>query len=203
MSTENTKPNEDEQAIETPVDQVGEEALEAAENAATEEAQSADVGADADSLEEQLAAAQAEAGEFKDRFLRSEAELDNVRKRAEREIIKARRFAVEKFAGDLLGVLDSLDMGQQAAQQESATIESVREGSELTLKMFIDTLTKHGVEQLDPSGEKFDPAEHEAMVTQPSADVEPNTVLETFQKGYKLNDRVLRPARVVVAKAVD
>jgi molecular chaperone GrpE len=159
--------------------------------------------AEAPTLEEQLAGAQAQADEFKDRYLRSEAELENVRKRSEREVQKARKFALEKFAGDLLAVMDSLDMGVQAAKAEGSTVAAVTEGSELTLKMFIDTLTKHGVEQIDPTGEKFDPEEHEAMVMQPSADAEPNTVLDTFQKGYKLNDRVLRAARVVVAKAAD
>lgn len=154
-------------------------------------------------LEAELVAAKAQADEFKDRYLRSEAELENVRKRSEREVQKARKFALEKFAGDLLGVMDSLDMGVQAAKAEAATIEAVAEGCELTLKMFIDTLTKHGVEQIDPTGEAFNPEEHEAMVMQPSADAEPNTVLETFQKGYKLNDRVLRAARVVVAKAAE
>lgn len=202
MSTENQKPEEE------PVD-AAEVAQEPAETADAQDVAAEDLAVETppeepgDDLEVQLAAATAEAQDFKDRFLRSEAELENVRKRSEREIVKARRFALEKFAGDLLGVLDSLDMGQQAANQEGASLESVREGAELTLKMFIDTLTKHGVEQIDPTGEKFDPDEHEAMVMQPSADAEPNTVLDTFQKGYKLNDRVLRPARVVVAKAAD
>jgi molecular chaperone GrpE len=189
------------------------EAAEAVATDATEatpESEAVDAAAESDgaeaeapTLEEQLAGAQAQADEFKDRYLRSEAELENVRKRSEREVQKARKFALEKFAGDLLAVMDSLDMGVQAAKAEGSTVAAVTEGSELTLKMFIDTLTKHGVEQIDPTGEKFDPEEHEAMVMQPSADAEPNTVLDTFQKGYKLNDRVLRAARVVVAKAAD
>ena len=167
-------------------------------DAAAEEGDSEVVDAEAE-----LAAAKAQADEFKDRYLRSEAELENVRKRSEREVQKARKFALEKFAGDLLAVMDSLDMGLQAAKADGATIEAVTEGTELTFKMFIDTLTKHGVEVIDPTGESFNPEEHEAMVMQPSADVEPNTVLDTFQKGYKLNDRVLRAARVVVAKAAE
>ena len=170
------------------------EAVEAASDSAPE----AEQEADAETL---LAAAQAEAEDFKDRFLRSEAELENVRKRSEREIDKARKYALERFAGDLLAVLDSLEMGLDAAQKEGATLEAVREGNELAAKMFSDALSKHGVKQLDPTGEKFNPDQHEAMVMQPSEDAEPNTVLDTFQKGYVLNDRVLRPARVVVAKA--
>ncbi len=207
MSNDNKTPENETEEV------ASAEAAEAVATDATEatpESEAVDAAAESDgaeaeapTLEEQLAGAQAQADEFKDRYLRSEAELENVRKRSEREVQKARKFALEKFAGDLLAVMDSLDMGVQAAKAEGSTVAAVTEGSELTLKMFIDTLTKHGVEQIDPTGEKFDPEEHEAMVMQPSADAEPNTVLDTFQKGYKLNDRVLRAARVVVAKAAD
>ena len=201
MSNENKTPEtEAEEAVEKETPEQAEveqaQASEAEEQAVEEQVEELDPAAE-------LEAAQAEAAEFKDRYLRSEAELENVRKRSEREVQKARKFALEKFAGDLLGVMDSLDMGVQAAKADGATVEAVAEGSELTLKMFIDTLTKHGVEQIDPTGEKFDPEEHEAMVMQPSADAEPNTVIDTFQKGYKLNGRVLRAARVVVAKAAE
>lgn len=212
MSNENKTPENDTPEAESATKpEVAAEAVDNPETAeqvdTTEQAEvdAADTEAGEETLtaEEQLAQAQAQADEFKDRYLRSEAELENVRKRSEREVQKARKFALEKFAGDLLAVMDSLDMGVQAAKAEGATVDAVVEGSELTLKMFIDTLTKHGVEQIDPTGEKFDPEEHEAMVMQPSADAEPNTVIDTFQKGYKLNDRVLRAARVVVAKAAD
>ena len=204
VSTENKTPEaEAEEALEKAATTEQETAEQVdAEQAPTEEQSAEEEVAELDPSAE-LEAVKAEAAEFKDRYLRSEAELENVRKRSEREVQKARKFALEKFAGDLLGVMDSLDMGVQAAKADGATVAAVAEGSELTLKMFIDTLTKHGVEQIDPTGETFDPEEHEAMVMQPSADAEPNTVLETFQKGYKLNDRVLRAARVVVSKAAD
>lgn len=199
MSTDNKDLKDDEatQPVEeavTPTAVEPEQETEAAEQDAVEAAPEADA-------ETLLAAALAEAEDFKDRFLRSEAELENVRKRSEREIDKARKYAVEKFAGDLLAVLDSLEMGLDAAQKEGATLDTVREGNELAAKVFSDALNKHGVKQIDPTGEKFNPDQHEAMVMQPSEEVEPNTVLETFQKGYVLNDRVLRAARVVVAKA--
>lgn len=211
MSTENKDLKDDEakQAAAAAVEAVepaeAEQATAAAEEpvAVENESSNSDVEAEAEtpSEEQQLADALAEVDALKDRLLRSEAELENVRKRAERESDKARKYALEKFATDLIAVLDSLEMGVDAAQKEGATLEAVREGSELTTKMFMDTLAKHGVKQLDPTGEKFNPEQHEAMVMQPSEEAEPNTVLETFQKGYVLNERVLRAARVVVAKA--
>lgn len=205
MSNENKTPETE--AEESTAEVQAEQAAAEEQLAADAAVESAEPVASAEAEEteavDELAQAKAEAEAFKDRYFRSEAELENVRKRSEREVQKARKFALEKFAGDLLAVMDSLDMGVQAAKAEGATVQAVAEGSELTLKMFVDTLTKHGVEQIDPTGEGFNPEEHEAMVMQPSADAEPNTVLETFQKGYKLNDRVLRAARVVVAKAAD
>lgn len=211
MSTENKDLKDDEAkqaaaAAEEAVEPAeAEQATAAAEEpvAVENESSNSDVEAEAEtpSEEQQLADALAEVDALKDRLLRSEAELENVRKRAERESDKARKYALEKFATDLIAVLDSLEMGVDAAQKEGATLEAVREGSELTTKMFMDTLAKHGVKQLDPTGEKFNPEQHEAMVMQPSEEAEPNTVLETFQKGYVLNERVLRAARVVVAKA--
>lgn len=154
-----------------------------------------------ESLSAALATAQAEAQANQDKYLRSEAELVNVRKRAEREAEKARKFALERFAGDLLAVLDSLQMGIEAAQQDTASVDSIREGAEMTTKLFLSTLQKFAVVELDPTGEKFNPEQHEAMVMQPSAEVEPNTIITTIQKGYMLNDRLLRPARVIVAQA--
>lgn len=210
MSTEN-KDLKDDEAKQTTVEaeaveptQAEQEAAAAEEQAAVENESSnsdAEAEVEAPSAEQQLTDALAEVDALKDRLLRSEAELENVRKRAERESDKARKYALEKFATDLIAVLDSLEMGVDAAQKDGATLEAVREGSELTTKMFMDTLAKHGVKQLDPTGDKFNPEQHEAMVMQPSEDAEANTVLETFQKGYVLNERVLRAARVVVAKA--
>ena len=146
---------------------------------------------------DELAALKAQAEENWDRYVRAAAELENVRKRAERDVANAHKFALERFAGDLLAVCDSLDMA--LATEGDPTVESLQEGTEATLKLLISILERFGVEVLDPHGEPFDPTFHEAMTMQPSADAEPGSVLTVFQKGYALNGRLLRPARVVVA----
>lgn len=140
---------------------------------------------------------QAKADDNWDRYLRAAAELENVRKRAGRDVEKARKFALESFSRDLLAVVDSLEMGLQAA--DAADAESILVGSEATLKLLGNTMERFGVTALDPEGEPFDPEFHEAMTMQPAADAEPGTVLNVVQKGYTLNGRLLRPARVVVA----
>lgn len=149
-------------------------------------------------LEEKLTLAEQQAHENWDKSVRAMAELDNIRRRAERDVANAHRYSLEKFSSALLPVVDSLEQALQLADKESDS--SMREGLELTMKLFVDVLDKFDVKQLDPVGEVFDPQQHEAMAMQESADVAPNTVLLVFQKGYKLNDRVIRPARVVVAK---
>jgi molecular chaperone GrpE len=140
---------------------------------------------------------QAKADENWDRYLRAAAEVENVRKRAARDVEHARKYALENFGRELLAVKDSLEMGLEAA--ESADAESLRTGSEATLKLLATTLERFGITEIDPEGEPFDPEMHEAMTMQPSADVEPGSVLTVIQKGYALNGRLLRPARVVVA----
>ncbi len=142
---------------------------------------------------------QAKAAENWDRYLRAAAEAENIRKRAARDVEKARKFALENFSRELLAVVDSLEMGLAAA--DSADAESMREGSAATLKLLRTTLERFGVEQVDPEGEPFDPEFHEAMSMQPSATAEPGSVVAVIQKGYALNGRLLRPARVVVAAA--
>ncbi|MDO7910025.1 nucleotide exchange factor GrpE [Pseudomonas monteilii] len=145
-------------------------------------------------LEEQLAAAQ-------DQSLRAVADLQNVRRRAEQDVEKAHKFALEKFAGDLLPVIDSLERGLELSSADDETIKPMREGIELTLKMFSDTLARYNLQPIDPHGEPFNAEHHQAMAMQESAEVEPNSVLKVFQKGYLLNGRLLRPAMVVVSKA--
>jgi len=145
-------------------------------------------------LEEQLA-------EARDQALRAAAELHNVRRRAEQDVEKAHKFALEKFAADLLMVVDSLERGLELSDPADEAIRPMREGMELTLKAFHDTLKRYQVEALDPHGEPFNPEQHQAMAMQPSASVEPGSVLKVFQKGYLLNGRLLRPAMVVVSKA--
>lgn len=152
-------------------------------------------------LRQQLEAASARAEENRNLHLRTAAELENVRKRAERDAIAARKYGIERLAGDLLVVRDSLELGLSAAADENAETRAVVEGMELTLKLLGDLMEKYGVSVVDPVGEPFNPDLHQAMTTQESAEHSPNTVLQVMQKGYRLQDRLLRPALVVVAKA--
>lgn len=133
-----------------------------------------------------------------DSYLRAAAELENVRKRAARDVDNARKYAIERFAADMLNVRDSLELGLQA--DAGADADQLRTGSEATLKLLTTTMERFGVEEIDPQGEPFDPELHEAMTMQPSSEVEPGTVLTVFQKGYTLNGRLLRAAKVVVAQ---
>lgn len=167
----------------------------------------ADVEGDAESLEGEQATGeasdidelQARADENWDKYLRAMAELENLRKRAARDVENARKYSLEPFARELLAVRDSLEMGLSAAAEADA--DTLREGSEATLKLLSSTMEQFGIAELNPEGEPFDPEQHEAMMMQPSAESEPGTVLTVYQKGYALNGRLLRPARVVVADA--
>lgn len=149
-------------------------------------------------LEDKLTLAEQQAHENWEKSVRAMAELDNIRRRAERDVANAHRYSLEKFGASLLPVVDSLEQALQLADKESDA--SMREGLELTMKVLIDTLAKFDIHQVDPVGEAFDPQQHEAMSMQESAEMAPNSVLMVFQKGYKLNDRVIRPARVIVSK---
>jgi molecular chaperone GrpE len=171
---------------------------EAAEDAATDSENSADMSAAGDANPEaQLAELQAKADENWDRYLRAAAEVENIRKRASRDVEKAHKFALEQFGRELLAVRDSLELGLDAGDQASA--ESLLEGSLATLKLLTSTLERFGIEEVDPAGEPFDPEFHEAIGMQPSDTVEPGSVVNVVQKGYSLNGRLLRPARVIVA----
>ena len=144
-----------------------------------------------------LAEAQAKADENWNLYLRAAAELDNVRKRAARDVENAHKFALENFGRELLVVVDGLEMGLAAADHADA--QSLREGSEATCKLLKGTLERFGIAEIDPEGEPFDPELHEAMSMMPSPNVEPGSVAQVIQKGYALNGRLLRPARVIVA----
>ncbi len=142
-------------------------------------------------------AASDETGRLREALLRTRAEMDNLQKRTEREVEKSRRFAVESLLRDLVPVIDSLDQGiDSAAEREGADSE----GLALTRKLLVDTLERHGLEALDPAGEPFDPQWHEAMSMQPSESHDNDSVVTVLQKGYRLHDRLLRPARVIVAR---
>ena len=175
-------------------DDAVDEVSAAAEEQAAEEAGASATDSGPDSVQAEL---QAKVDENWEKYLRVAAELENVHKRAARDVENAHKFALERFALELLAVRDSLEMGLAAG--EDADIESLRQGKEATLKQLVTVLERFGVEELDPLGEPFDPTMHEAMTMQPSADAEPGSVLSVFQKGYALNGRLLRPARVVVA----
>ncbi|TCK18687.1 molecular chaperone GrpE [Thiogranum longum] len=147
-----------------------------------------------------LTDARSKADEHWDQCLRLQAEIDNLRKRSERDLVNAHKFALEKIAAELLPVKDSLEMGLAAAS-ENHDVEKLIEGSELTLKMLSSVLDKFNIKEINPVGEKFNPDYHEAMSMQERDDVEPNTVVAVMQKGYMLNDRLIRPAMVMVSKA--
>ncbi|MDX5406293.1 MAG: nucleotide exchange factor GrpE [Chromatiaceae bacterium] len=152
-------------------------------------------------LEDELASTKAQLAEQQDLMLRIKAEAENIRRRASMDVEKAHKFALEKFAGDLLPVVDNLERALGFINREDEALKGVVEGVELTLKSFLDTVAKFGVNQIDPQGQPFNPELHQAMSIQPSADVAPNTVTFVMQKGYELNGRLLRPAMVGVSKA--
>ena len=179
------------------------ESAEAAAEAKPNEAEPAegDSGSELEALE-------AKVQEYKDQVLRTQAEMQNVRRRAEIDVEKAHKFALEKFVKELLPVADSLEKGVESAQstaeqqgESSEVVSNIREGMEMTLNLFLNNLKKFNVEQLNPVGEPFDPQKHEAMSMVPAPDAEPNSVVAVVQKGYTLNERLVRPAMVVVAKA--
>jgi len=137
-----------------------------------------------------------------DLAVRAKAELENLRKRHERDLSSAHKYALERFVNELLPVCDSLELGLKAAQGENADVAKLSEGTELTLNLFISVMEKFNVVMIDPAGEPFNPELHQAMAMQPAEDVDPNTVITVIQKGYSLNERLVRPAMVIVSQAV-
>ena len=134
-----------------------------------------------------------------EQLLREQAEMQNVRRRAQRDVESAHKYALEKFSGELLSVVDNLERAIDAIDESNESQKSVAEGLELTLKTFIEVLAKYNVEAVEPEGQPFDADLHQAVSTVPNKDVEPNTVINVFQKGYTLNGRLIRPAMVVVS----
>jgi len=152
-------------------------------------------------LKEQVEALTQELADTKDNALRTVADAQNSKRRAEKDVENARKYALEKFASEMLGIVDNLERAVDAADKDDETVKPLLEGVELTHKSLIDGLKKFNVEQLDPVGEPFDPQFHQAMSMVENPDVEPNTITLVMQKGYSLNGRLLRPAMVMVAKA--
>lgn len=154
-----------------------------------------------DALKVQLEEAQKQLVEVKDQALRTVADAQNVKRRAEKEVESARKFALEKFASELLAVADNMERALETADADSELVKPLVEGVELTQKTLLAALNKFNVDQVDPAGEPFDPQLHQAMSMVENPDVEPNTVIHVMQKGYTLNGRLLRPAMVMVSKA--
>lgn len=156
-----------------------------------------------ETMRQQLDTAKQEAKNHWESLLRKQADYENLQKRVQRDLDNTRKYALEKFAGELLSIKDSMELGLEAALKPETQLDTVKEGIALTLKMLTDAMAKFDILEINPQGQKFDPHWHEAMVMQPSTEVEAGNVLHVHQKGYQLNDRLLRPARVVVAKAVE
>ncbi len=205
MSEEQSLQNEEaaqaaEEAEETAKETAGQTAAEQADEAAADLEELLDEPSIMEQLAEQLAAANKKSEENWELVLRTRAEMENLRRRTEKEIQDARKFALERFSKELLVVVDSLELGIQAAVGDAPEVVKLREGGELTLKQFLSVLEKYNVVPIEAQGQKFNPELHQAMAMEPSDVAEPNTVLKVFQKGYTLNDRLLRPALVVVAQ---
>jgi len=157
---------------------------------------------DADAMSSELAVLQKKADEHYDQLVRAHAEIENLKRRHTQELEKAHKYALDKFVGELLTIWDSLELGLQAAQNDEADVASLREGTELTVKMFGDVMEKFNVERINPEGEAFNPEFHQAMSMVPNAEMAPNTVMAVMQMGVSLNGRLIRPAMVVVSQAM-
>jgi molecular chaperone GrpE len=156
-----------------------------------------EVGAAAQPSVEEL---QAEVASLKEQLLLLHADMQNLRRRAERDVENAHKYALDKFVGDLVAVVDNLERATAAIDPDIQEMTALGEGVQLTLKNFLDVLRRFNVEQVDPKGEPFDPDKHQAMTMVPNPELAPNTVMDVFQKGYLLNGRLVRPAMVVVSK---
>lgn len=173
----------------------GEEALsEIDDGSAGDDAQELTGDAQIEQLQEEL-------GQARDQALRAQADAQNAQRRADQDVEKARKFALERFCSELLPVVDNLERALEAINSDDPALSSITEGVDLTLKSFVGALGKFQIEQLDPVGEPFDPQLHQAMSMIENPDAEPNTVLAVMQKGYTLSGRLVRPAMVMVSKA--
>lgn len=186
-------PEADVEVVSAETETIEAEGVEAAENTADAELSSEEVIAQ---LREKLEATEAKANENWDSFLRLQAEMDNQRKRSDKQVEDAHKFASQKFVEALLPVVDSLEMGMAA----EGNIEQIREGMGLTMKQFESVMEKFNIETVNPMGEKFNPELHQAMAMQPNPEMENNTVMAVMQKGFTLNGRLVRPAMVMVVK---
>lgn len=185
-----------------------EEIIDSADEALSDGGETVEAPEEADSdiariaeLEAALETANATISGQKDAVLRAKADGENARRRAEQEVEKARKFALERFAGELLPVIDNLERALQVSNPEDEAVKPILEGVDMTFKSFVSTVEKFGMEVVDPQGQPFNPEQHQAMSMQPSEELAPNTVMAVMQKGYVLNGRLLRPAMVMVSTA--
>jgi len=184
-------------------DTVGQEGAAPEEGAQATSESDSDQAADSQQeqpLEDVVSQLQDDLAAARDAALRAQADAQNVKRRAEQDVEKARKFALEQFTRDLLPVVDNLERALEAASGDDEAVKPIAEGVELTLKSFIDAMTKFNIEVVDPQGEPFDPNLHQAMSMVENNDVEPNSVIAVMQKGYTLNGRLVRPAMVMVSK---
>lgn len=205
------EPKSDSELIDEVLEQVGEEVNEQEGEVVSEFEgdQENDLSEEAEPLEEisveelqkQLKQAQKTAEENWDKAVRAKAEMENLKRRTQKDLENAHKYGLEKFAKELLSVIDSLELGIQASTSDDPEVVALKQGSEFTIKQFEAVFAKFNIEALSPEGEVFNPELHQAMTMLPSADVAPNTVLNVFQKGYVLNGRLIRPAMVVVSQA--
>lgn len=201
MSNDQQPQNKEQSELED-TQQVSGEAVETADDSEQGEVLTDEQNRIAD-LEEALVKAEATVVEQQDSVLRAKAEMENARRRADGEVEKARKFALERFAGELLVVADNLERALQVTDPENELLKPILEGVDITLKSFNSTIEKFGMKSIDPLGQSFNPELHQAMGMQESPDVEPNTVLAVMQKGYEINGRLLRPAMVMVSRAAE
>ncbi len=186
---------ETEESKKTAADKATERGLDSAEVTAEVTALEFNI----EELQQELEEAQAKAEQNWEKLLRAQAELENQRKRIQRELENAHKYAIERFIAELLPVKDSLELGTGHTPDQS-TVEKLHEGMELTLKMLVQLMEKFNIEEVNPEGEPFDPEFHQAMTLQENADFATNTVITVMQKGYTLNGRLVRPAMVIVSK---
>jgi molecular chaperone GrpE len=201
MTTE-SKNNEQEVSAEQLADDIVQQAEEQVEEQHENEAEAVSPEQEKiNELELALAAAQSTVSDQKDSVIRAKAEVDNIRRRAAQDVEKARKFALEKFAGEMLTTVDNLERALQSIDKDDENNKAIIEGVELTLQGLITSLDKFGVKAVDPQDQPFNPDLHQAMSMQEVPDVAPNTVIAVMQKGYELNGRLIRPAMVMVSKA--
>ncbi|MBA3979152.1 MAG: nucleotide exchange factor GrpE [Alcanivorax sp.] len=199
MSEQDRSPNPEQDAAHKQAEEVAREAVEQARaDEGQEQATEADPEAELAALRDELAQARKALGEAD---LRAQAEIQNMRRRAERDVEAAHKYALEKFAGEVITVADSLERALTSLDADNEALAPAREGTQLTLKVLLDVFGRFNIAQLDPKGETFNPEQHEAMAMVPHPEAAPNSVIDVLEKGYTLNGRLLRPARVVVAKA--